>query len=287
MIAGVLIISASLTATAVTAFGFPLNVMVVTARLIKPLPYDLHLVAAGWFIIVCTLAVVVGLTVFTGRVTFHRIVGAVLLYLLIALAFVLFSVAWLSGAECLLRIRAERQSKAGEQLDLFQLCHTDDRRLWRYCANTPRCPQSMQSRVDYWSALSGDLARANWLAWKSRGDAVSAIVCRTVMRNVLAASILLVAMIFVASPAHAQNLPWCAIMDNDGTTQCNFFTQQQCLQTLSGIGGECSYQSGWKRAATSAHRTDFRKCARAVAPPIGESEVRHRDWMVGSSSAAQ
>ena len=40
-------------------------------------------------------------------------------------------------------------------------------------------------------------------------------------------------------PASAQNLPWCAIMDNDGNTQCNYSTLQQCLQTLSGIGGRC------------------------------------------------
>jgi ion channel len=89
MIAGVLVISASLTATGVIAFGFLLNVVVVIARVIKPLTYDLYLVAAAWFIIACTLAVVVGVTVFgPGRVTFHRVVGAVLLYLLIALAFV-------------------------------------------------------------------------------------------------------------------------------------------------------------------------------------------------------
>ena len=48
-----------------------------------------------------------------------------------------------------------------------------------------------------------------------------------------------VAAVYVAGSAHAQSLPWCAIMDNDGTTQCNYYTQQQCLQTLSGIGGEC------------------------------------------------
>jgi len=47
------------------------------------------------------------------------------------------------------------------------------------------------------------------------------------------------AAIFVVAPALAQSLPWCAIMDNDGSTQCNYSTQQQCLQTLSGIGGEC------------------------------------------------
>ena len=38
---------------------------------------------------------------------------------------------------------------------------------------------------------------------------------------------------------HTQNFPWCAIMDNDGTTQCNYTSQKQCLQTLSGVGGEC------------------------------------------------
>ncbi|MGC1091760.1 MAG: hypothetical protein WA905_03405 [Pseudolabrys sp.] len=82
MIAGVLIISASPIATAIMLAGFSLNVMVVTARLIKPLPYDLHLVAAGWFISVCTLGYVVARKVFSGgQVTVHRIVGAVLLYL--------------------------------------------------------------------------------------------------------------------------------------------------------------------------------------------------------------
>jgi hypothetical protein len=59
-------------------------------------------------------------------------------------------------------------------------------------------------------------------------------------RSVIAPSVCLAAvMMFIAGAAHAQNLPWCAIMDNDGTTQCNFATLQQCLQTLSGIGGRC------------------------------------------------
>ena len=60
------------------------------------------------------------------------------------------------------------------------------------------------------------------------------------MWSVIAPSVCLaVVMMFIAGAAHAQNLPWCAIMDNDGTTQCNFSTLQQCLQTLSGIGGRC------------------------------------------------
>jgi len=89
MVAGVLVISASPTATLVILAGFSLNVFVVIVRLIKPLTYDLYLVAAVWFVIACTLAIVVARTVFgQGRVSLHRIVGAVLLYLLIALAFV-------------------------------------------------------------------------------------------------------------------------------------------------------------------------------------------------------
>jgi uncharacterized protein DUF3551 len=59
------------------------------------------------------------------------------------------------------------------------------------------------------------------------------------MKNVPTRSILIVAIILIASPVQAQNLPWCAIMDNDGNTQCNYYTEQQCLQTLSGIGGRC------------------------------------------------
>ena len=89
MVAGVLVISASPTATLVILAGFLLNVFVVIARLIRPSTYDLYFVAVAWLVIVCTLAVVVARTVFAqGRITFHRIVGAVLLYLLIALAFV-------------------------------------------------------------------------------------------------------------------------------------------------------------------------------------------------------
>jgi hypothetical protein len=45
--------------------------------------------------------------------------------------------------------------------------------------------------------------------------------------------------LFMGGSVFAQNLPWCAIMDNDGTTQCNYSSEQQCLQTLSGIGGRC------------------------------------------------
>jgi hypothetical protein len=59
------------------------------------------------------------------------------------------------------------------------------------------------------------------------------------LRSFAVATIFGAAVLSIADGAYAQNPPWCAIMDNDGTTQCNFYTQQQCLQTIRGIGGEC------------------------------------------------
>jgi hypothetical protein len=51
-----------------------------------------------------------------------------------------------------------------------------------------------------------------------------------------------VAIILIAGPGYAQNfnLPWCATIYTQGTTQCTYYTQQECLETLSGVGGECT-----------------------------------------------
>ena len=99
MVASVLVMSGSPTATLVMLAGFLLNVAVVIARLIKPLAYDLYLVAAAWFVIVFVLGFVVARKIFErGQVNYHRIIGAVLLYMLIAMAFVsLFTLVGLSA----------------------------------------------------------------------------------------------------------------------------------------------------------------------------------------------
>ena len=60
------------------------------------------------------------------------------------------------------------------------------------------------------------------------------------MRNSFVTAIVYSALfLWLADVAFAQNPSWCAIMDNDGNLQCNYYSQQQCLATLSGIGGEC------------------------------------------------
>jgi hypothetical protein len=52
------------------------------------------------------------------------------------------------------------------------------------------------------------------------------------------------AVLSTAEATYAQNPAWCAIMDNNGTMQCNYYTQQECLQSVSGIGGVCIHNPG-------------------------------------------
>lgn len=44
----------------------------------------------------------------------------------------------------------------------------------------------------------------------------------------------------IGTPARAQNYPWCAFYTGPfQATNCGFSTYQQCLATISGIGGYC------------------------------------------------
>ena len=47
------------------------------------------------------------------------------------------------------------------------------------------------------------------------------------------------------TPADAQNGPWCAHYDfgNDETVNCSFYSFQQCLADVHGVGGFCSQNS--------------------------------------------
>ena len=89
VIGGVMIISANPIALALMCIAVVANVAVFVLRLFEPpWSYNLHLLAAAWLIIAITLGTIVAGAVFRrGRVTYHRIVGAVLLYLLIAVGF--------------------------------------------------------------------------------------------------------------------------------------------------------------------------------------------------------
>lgn len=61
------------------------------------------------------------------------------------------------------------------------------------------------------------------------------------MRPLLFVIGLLVALLGIEKPAEAQNYPWCAQYGPtpSAPTNCGFVTFQQCLDTISGIGGFC------------------------------------------------
>ncbi|MGY3130064.1 hypothetical protein ACVMIH_003885 [Bradyrhizobium sp. USDA 4503] len=89
IISGMLIISDHPAALAIMTVCVVANVVVFLVRLFyPPWPYSAYLLAAAWLAIAVTLGAVVAQAVFrSGPINYHRIVGAILLYLLIALAF--------------------------------------------------------------------------------------------------------------------------------------------------------------------------------------------------------
>jgi Ion channel len=118
IIGGALIISGNPVALGLMSIAFVANFVVFILRLYYPWPYNLHLLAAAWLIIAVTLGMVVAQAVFGGgRVTYHRIVGAILLYLLIAMTFAtLFAFVGLSIPESFKGIAFEDDSALASAL---------------------------------------------------------------------------------------------------------------------------------------------------------------------------
>ena len=55
-----------------------------------------------------------------------------------------------------------------------------------------------------------------------------------------------------APPAQAQTYPWCANYgdtDGGGGSNCGFTTREQCMATISGIGGYCDPNPFYRRDA--------------------------------------
>jgi Ion channel len=85
-----LVVSASSMALSALLVAFCMNAAAAILRILHGhSSLDIYLVAGAWFILAVTLGWVVARGVFAaGRVNYHRVVGAVLLYLLIGLLFV-------------------------------------------------------------------------------------------------------------------------------------------------------------------------------------------------------
>jgi hypothetical protein len=89
LIAAVFIVSRSAVAVGALSLAIALIVGAGVLRSQHPSDVDIYLDATAWMILGVTLGVVVAYAVFApGRVTSHRVVGAVLLYLCIGLVFV-------------------------------------------------------------------------------------------------------------------------------------------------------------------------------------------------------
>lgn len=88
LVAAVFIVSASRIAVTAILVGIALVVVATVLRLRQPTIIDVYLDASAWLITAVVLAVVIARAVFAaGQVTFHRVVGAILLYLNIGLFF--------------------------------------------------------------------------------------------------------------------------------------------------------------------------------------------------------
>lgn len=62
------------------------------------------------------------------------------------------------------------------------------------------------------------------------------------MRPLLLMLGIIVSLATLDGSASAQNYPWCAIYgasDTGGASNCGFTTFEQCMATLSGMGGFC------------------------------------------------
>jgi hypothetical protein len=71
---------------------------------------------------------------------------------------------------------------------------------------------------------------------------------------------ILLAGIGLETPAAAANYPWCAYYGGTvggGGTNCGFTTFQQCLATVSGIGGFCDRNTQY-RPPVAAARPHYR-----------------------------
>lgn len=77
------------------------------------------------------------------------------------------------------------------------------------------------------------------------------------MKTLLLTSGLVAATIIVAGPARAQNYPWCAYYamgDDGGGTNCGFVSYEQCMTTLSGMGGFCMLNNQYRPPPGSSQR---------------------------------
>jgi hypothetical protein len=123
LVAGVFVMSGSRTAVAAMLVALAMIVTGAVLRIRSPSILDLNLFAGAWLIVGVTLAWTVARATFApGRITYHRVIGAVLLYLTIALIFAaMFTFLGTFDPKAFIGLPVQDSPKLATQLIYFSL----------------------------------------------------------------------------------------------------------------------------------------------------------------------
>jgi Protein of unknown function (DUF3551) len=77
------------------------------------------------------------------------------------------------------------------------------------------------------------------------------------MRTALTVVLTMIALV-VVDIAEAKAAPWCAVYGFYGTTNCGFYSRQQCQAAISGNGGYCTPNYAGGAGSDKASRTRYR-----------------------------
>jgi hypothetical protein len=145
IIGGMFLMSGSPTVVVALLAAFIMAGTAAVSRLGSPSILDVYLLSGAFLIMGTVLISVVARAVFSpGRVTHHRIIGAILVYLSGALTFLaLYSIVGLVVPNAFSGMSFRSQLGTRQQGYLFQLCHADLDRPWRCLSVAPGGSQSL------------------------------------------------------------------------------------------------------------------------------------------------
>ena len=151
-------------AVVVMLLGFGAALAATVLRHRHQTPLDLYLDATAWILLGLALSWVVARAVFApGRITYHRIMGAIiLLYLTIGVTFVaLYTFVGLLIPDSFSGMALKDSRYICQHNGLFQLWHADDRWIRRHFAFAPDSAQPHQCGGNDRPALSSNIVGAD------------------------------------------------------------------------------------------------------------------------------
>ena len=159
LVGGVFFMSGSRWAVIAMLVALAMVVTGAVLRIRSPSILDLNLFAASWLIMGVTMGWVVARATFApGRITYHRVIGAVLLYLTVAVIFAsLYTFVGTLAPKAFSGMIVEDNPELASRLIYFSASRNDGHHwLWRRCSRRPDRAQPVQSGSDLRPALSRD-----------------------------------------------------------------------------------------------------------------------------------